>query len=212
MSKKLTRDFYLEDAVLLSQKLIGKKLIHKTPFGTLSGMIVETEAYRGMDDQASHAYPNRNTPRTRIQFGQGGFAYVYKIYGMYDCFNVVTGEQDQPMSSLIRAIMPLEGLKEMYTFRKVKKEYDLGNGPGKLCAALKITKEQYGMDLCGDELYLEDYKSFTAKEIGVSPRINIDYAKESINLPWRFYLKDSPYVSKVAKKYRVDYGESNSVI
>ncbi|HIW21247.1 MAG TPA: DNA-3-methyladenine glycosylase [Candidatus Dorea intestinavium] len=154
MSKKLTRDFYLEDAVLLSQKLIGKKLIHKTPFGTLSGMIVETEAYRGMDDQASHAYPNRNTPRTRIQFGQGGFAYVYKIYGMYDCFNVVTGEKDQPMSSLIRAIMPLEGLKEMYKFRKVKKEYDLGNGPGKLCAALKITKEQYGMDLCGDELYL----------------------------------------------------------
>lgn len=201
---KLMRDFYLKDAVLISKELIGKKLVHKTPYGTISGMIVETEAYRGMDDKGSHAYPNLRTKRTEIQFGIGGFAYVYRIYGMYDCFNVVAGDKGLPMSSLIRALMPVDGIEEMYKLRKVGKETDLCNGPGKLCAAMDIHKAQYGMDLCGDELYLEDYKSFSSKEIGISPRINIDYAEESTDLPWRFYLKDSPYVSKVAKRYRVD--------
>ena len=195
---KLTRDFYLRDVNEIARDLIGKILVHDSNEGITSGIIVETEAYRGPDDKAAHTYNNKRTTRTEIQFKAGGFAYVYLIYGMYYCFNVTANSQDKPEAVLIRALEPLEGLPIMMTRRKIKSLKNLCNGPGKLCTAMGINKDSYGLDLCGERLYIRDDGKFF--NINTSPRINIDYAQEYKFLNWRYYADKNIYVSKSHKK------------
>ena len=165
-------------------------------------MIVEVEAYMGPEDDGAHSFGGRRTVRTEAMFAPGGTAYIFRIYGMHCCFNVVTAEAGQPQAVLIRALEPVVGLDRMQLRRGLEDPRQLCNGPGKLCQALGITKDQYGLDLCGEELYLEDYRDILPDEIALSPRINIDYAERYKDKLWRYYLRDNPCVSPVPKRYR----------
>ncbi len=193
--KKLLREFYTRDANILARELLGKILVHSSLDGITSGLIVETEAYKGPEDKAAHSYNNKRTSRTEIMFADGGFAYVYMIYGMYSCFNVTANFAGKPEAVLIRALEPIEGLELMMTRRKTRNKINLCNGPGKLCAAMGITRENYGDDLCGEKLFIldDERRDFCVK---TSPRINIDYAEEYKNLLWRYFIDGNIYVSK----------------
>lgn len=193
--KKLDRSFYNRNVLTVAEEILGKILVHKTPEGMTKGRIVEVEAYDGTMDKAAHAYPNLLTDRTRIQFGEGGYAYVYLIYGMYHCMNIVTGNVDEPQVLLLRALEPVEGIELMEKRRKTTKHKNLCSGPGKLCQAMGITGEDYGKDLCGNEIYLEDAPALLAENILRSKRINIDYAEEAKEFLWRYTIKDDPFVS-----------------
>jgi len=147
----LKREFYERRTLIVARELLGKTIVHETAEGTTSGMIVETEAYIGPEDKASHAFRNLRSKRTEIQFGPKGHAYVYLIYGMYYCFNVVSGEvPGKPEAVFFRALQPLGGIQHMLRRRSSAKGRiaDLANGPSKLCLALGITKTQNGTDLC----------------------------------------------------------------
>ena len=194
MMKKLQRDFYLRDVNLIARDLLGKILVHESDEGIASGVIVETEAYKGPEDKAAHTYNNRRTSRTEIQFREGGYAYVYMIYGMYFCFNVTANLPIMPEAVLIRALEPLDGVDLMKGRRKTDKLKNLCSGPGKLCAALGINKEDNGEDLCGGKIYILDGGKRKLK-IKTSPRINIDYAEEYKNFLWRYFIEGNEFVS-----------------
>ncbi len=183
---KLTRDFYVRDAECVAHDLIGKILVHDSNEGRTSGIIVETEAYKGPEDKAAHSYGGRRTSRTEAMYLTGGHAYIYLIYGLHFCFNVTANIAGKPEAVLVRALEPLDGLDLMKSRRKTQGRKNLCNGPGKLCAAMGITRELYGADLCGTELYILD--SGTRAEIMTSPRINIDYAEEYRDVLWRFSI------------------------
>ncbi len=192
---KLDRDFYLCDGVELSEKLLVKILVHNKNGLITKGRIVETEAYMGKTDKAAHSYGTKGKERCLVQYGPGGFAYVYLIYGMYSCFNVVANGPDIPEVSLIRALEPLEGLDIMSRRRGTDKVKNLCSGPGKLCMAMDIDRSLYGADLCGDELYIED-DDFNGFEVEKSKRINIDYAEEAAEFLWRFTIKGNKFISR----------------
>ena len=189
--------FFRQDTVELARKLLGCLLIHCTPDGVAGGMIVETEAYIGAIDKACHAYRNRSEC-TEIMYHDGGYAYVYFIYGMHYCFNVVTGSEGEGNAVLIRALEPVTGLELMQRRRNTKSVRNLCNGPGKLCQALAISKNEYGLDLCATDspLRLIRYRHVPEAQIVATPRINVAYADEAAAWPWRFYVKDNLYVSK----------------
>lgn len=194
---KLERSFYTRDALTVSKELVGKILVHETADGITKARIVETEAYKGDIDKAAHSYGRKRTGRTEIQFGPGGYAYIYLIYGMHFCMNVVAGETGSPEAVLLRALEPLEGLGLMGERRKTGRKGSLCDGPGKLCRAMGIDKSCYGLDLCGNRLYVEDdgWEPGIGQVIATK-RINIGYAEEAVDFPWRFILADSPYISK----------------
>lgn len=194
---KLERDFYTCDVLKASEKLLGKILVHRTKDGVTKGRIVELEAYNGAIDKAAHSYPNLCTERTKVQFGEGGYAYIYFIYGMYYCMNIVTGHSNEPESVLLRALEPVDGIELMKKRRNTDKLRNLCSGPGKLCQAMGITKEQYGMDLCGDILYLEDAEPVLPEDILRTKRLNVDYAEEARDFLWRYTIRDNPFVSKI---------------
>ena len=173
--------------MIVARELIGKKLICHTEEGTTGGIIIETEAYMGVEDAASHSYQNRRTKRTEAMFSDGGHAYIYLIYGMYLCFNVSANLKDVPEAVLIRALNPTDGIELMQHRRQKQALKELCSGPGKLTRAMGISMEHYNIDLCGDELYIETTNLMP--EIETSKRINIDYADEAANYPWRFILK-----------------------
>lgn len=191
---KLSRDFYQRSAVEVAKDLLGCSLVHESEEGITKGRIVEVEAYMGNQDPAAHSYNNRSA-RTEIQYGEGGFAYIYLIYGMYYCMNIVTNSIDQPEVVLLRALEPLEGIELMKLRRKTDKIRNLCSGPGKLCIAMGINKTHYGMDLCGEQLYLETPDQKDNLEIAATKRINIDYAGEAKDYLWRYTIKDSKYLS-----------------
>lgn len=193
---KIKRDFYNRDTLIVAQEVLGKTLVHITEEGITKGKIVEVEAYIGPDDKASHAYENLHSERTKIQYGEGGYAYIYLIYGMHICMNIVTNKQDRPEVILLRALEPLEGIELMKKRRKINNVKMLCNGPGKLSQAMGITKGEYGTDLCGGELYLEDGETLQKEQIVKSKRINIDYAEEAKDYLWRFTIKDNSFVSR----------------
>lgn len=200
MPAKLPLDFYRRTNVLVvARQLLGCTLVVPAADGTrVSGMIVETEAYIGPEDKASHAYGNRRTQRTETMFAAGGRAYVYFIYGMYYQFNVVTGVEDVPHAVLLRGLEPLEGIERMRERRPVKRDRDLTNGPGKLCQALGLDRSFNGEDLLGNRVWIEaGQKRIAPREIASGPRIGIDYAEEYIEKPWRFWIKDNVYVSRL---------------
>ncbi|HEY9054408.1 MAG TPA: DNA-3-methyladenine glycosylase [Rectinemataceae bacterium] len=199
---RLQRDFYATDALSLARELLGKLIIRMVDGSRLAAMIVETEAYIGVDDKAAHFYAGRRTPRTEVVYGESGFAYVFFVYGMHCCFNVVAGARDDPQAVLIRAAEPVSGLERMALNRygaplaslDEKKILGLSNGPGKLCEALGIDRSFNGIDLCGDELFLMD-QGCADFEIVSSKRIGIDYAEEARDYPWRLHIKGNRYVS-----------------
>lgn len=197
-SSELHRDFYLRGADEVARDLLGKYLVHDTDEGMTAGRIVETEAYLGKEDPASHAFGGKKTDRTEVQFNIGGRAYVYLIYGMYHCFNAVTGKENDPGSVFVRALEPVEGEDLMAERRGIdgSEKKELTNGPGKLCMAMGIDKGCTGKDLCGDELFISEPDSEEGFEMVSAERINIDYAGEARTWPLRFYLKDNPYVSR----------------
>ena len=199
---KLGREFYRKSSIELAQELMGKILVHKINGQKISGRIVEVEAYMGIEDKAAHSYGGKRTKRTEVMYGIPGILYVFLIYGMYSCVNIVAGELDEPQAVLIRAIEPISGLDEM-SFNRYGKSFEelsekekinITNGPGKLCIAMGIDKASNGVDLCTDNFFIEadEYEA----EIITSKRIGIDYAEEAVDFPWRFYIKDNSFVSK----------------
>ncbi len=195
---RLAKEFFNQDAVTLARCLIGKGLVREIDGEKIVVRIVETEAYVGPEDKGCHAYNNKRTKRTETMFQSGGQAYIYLIYGMYHCLNVVAADEGKPEAVLIRAVEPINGLKYIRQNRKIKskKKSDLTNGPGKLCQALKIDKSlnEYDM-ISGEKLYIIDFEEQIKQKIACGPRINIDYAEEYIDVPWRFYIEGHPYVS-----------------
>ncbi|MGM0471518.1 MAG: DNA-3-methyladenine glycosylase [Bacillota bacterium] len=194
---RLDKEFYQQDAVTLAQDLLGTHLVREVSGEKIITKIVETEAYVGPEDKACHAYDNKKTERTKVMFASGGQAYVYLIYGMYHCFNVVSGSENKPEAVLVRAVEPVTGWELIKQNRDIKSErlVDLTNGPGKLCQALMIDRSFSGYDLItGDELYLTAGESKV--DIVTDKRINIDYAEEYRDKLWRFYIADNDYVSQ----------------
>ena len=197
----LPREFFLRPAEELAPALLGKLLVHETPEGTAAGMIVETEAYSGPEDDGAHSYGGRLTERTRVQYGPGGYAYVFGIYGMHWCFNAVAAPAGRPEVVLVRALEPVRGLELMRRRRGRDPAELLCSGPGRLCQALGIGKAQYGLDLCAPPLYIEAYQELPPERIAVSPRVNIDYAEKSRDWPCRYFIAGSRYVSRVPKRF-----------
>jgi DNA-3-methyladenine glycosylase len=191
---KLSRDFYEQPTVQAAQQLLGKYLVRAHPEGVTTGIILETEAYVGLDDRASHA-SRGPTPRNAVMFGPAGFAYVYVIYGLHHCLNAVTECEAYPAAVLIRAVQPCEGVELMRARRRKQDVRLLANGPGNLCQAFGIARGLNGIDLCGDVLFVEDQGSSPA-EIVVTTRIGVEYAGAWKDKPWRFYLAGRPGVSK----------------
>jgi DNA-3-methyladenine glycosylase len=192
-SNKLKREFYTRPLITVAKELLGKILV-KT---NLAGKIVEVEAYDGSIDQAAHTFIGR-TKRNEIMFGQGGYLYVYFTYGVHFCSNVVTGNEGQGTAVLIRALEPVFGIEEMIINRfgrdlkNEKEKLNLTNGPGKICQAFKINRDHWGADLTGNEIFIIDQPTVDNKNIIVTKRIGIS---KSVDLPWRFYIKDNPWVS-----------------
>ncbi len=194
---KLPRDFYLQDTVTVARSLLGCTLWRRLGRQLLSARLVETEAYLGANDMASHARRGLRSPRNASMYLEGGHAYVYFTYGMHWCMNVVTQEADIAEAVLLRAAEPVKGIESMRTRRpKAKRDFDLMNGPGKLCAALGIEKSLDGVPLDGNQLYLTAREVDVPEDaIGVSPRIGVDGAPEAAHWPLRFFLRGNRYVS-----------------
>ena len=195
---KLPRAFYTRPNVLeVARDLLGKKLVVPNKSGQrVAGIIVETEAYRGPEDRASHAYGGRRTNRTETMYALGGIAYVYFVYGMYNQFNVVTNVENRPHAVLVRALEPVEGLDVIKRRRARRSEYEWTSGPGRLCIALGIDRKLDKADLLGDRVWIEEGLSISPREIARGPRIGIDYAESWMKKPWRFWVKDNPFVSR----------------
>ncbi|MDO7908679.1 DNA-3-methyladenine glycosylase [Paenibacillus sp. JX-17] len=181
--------------------LLGYTLVRRTEEGDIRCRIVETESYGGMEDKGSHAYGGRKTGRTEVMFRNGGLAYIYLIYGMYHCLNVVTGREGDPQAVLIRAVEPLSGqdLAIMRNNRStpLRRERDISSGPGKLCRALRIDRSLNASSLLvpGQPLWLEPPRELSEWKIMTAPRVNIDYAAEYAEKPWRFFIGGHPYIS-----------------
>lgn len=191
---RLSPEDYLADGITLAKRLLGCALFHRTEEGLAGGIIVETEAYMGLADDAAHSYRGRPDGRVNVQYGPGGFAYIYLIYGMHSCMNVTANREGVPEAVLIRALRPAAGLSLMERRRpKAKNERQLCSGPGRLCQALGITRAQYGLSLRGEELWIADRE--TVPPITAARRIGVDYAVRCRDMPWRFVIGDDPFVS-----------------
>lgn len=200
--KKLEQPFFLQDTLTVAKGLVGKYLVHILEGERLVCRITETEGYTGPLDKACHAYGNRRTERTQALYLPGGHAYVFMIYGMYDCFNVVTESEGTPCAVLVRGAYPVEGLDAIacrrfqLPFDKLSKSQrqNLLNGPGKLCIGMGISRKQNKASLLADDFFLYEDENAPRPQMAASPRINIDYAQEYTNKPWRYY--DTQYVKK----------------
>lgn len=189
--------FTRPDVAIIAKELLGKCLATNFDGNLTVLRIVESEAYYGIVDKASHAYNNRKTNRTKIMYEKGGVAYVYICYGIHAMFNIVTNIEDTPHAILIRAGEPLIGLAKMME-RTCKKENDfsISRGPGNVCKALGIHTGHTGLSLINNEIYLyDDQIKFRENEIGISPRIGVEYSGDAALLPYRFYIKGNKYVS-----------------
>ena len=200
---RLSRDFYNQDTVEVAQQLLGKYLVRMLAGEALVGRITETEAYIGRCDKACHAYNYHKTERTSTLFMAPGYAYIYLIYGMYNCLNFVTEPEGEPAAVLIRAVEPVAGVDTIHRLRFGDKQLtayrlkNFMNGPGKVCKGFSLTKSENRTDLTGDTLFVCD----SPADIGLScppvpqericsgPRIGIDYAEEAKDFPWRFWLE-----------------------
>ncbi|SHM38477.1 DNA-3-methyladenine glycosylase [Chryseobacterium carnipullorum] len=196
---KLSLSYYLnQDVLFLAKDLLGKVLFTEVNGDITAGIIVETEAYFGVVDKASHAYGGRRTERTETLYSQGGISYVYLCYGIHHLFNVVTSIEGEPHAVLIRAVEPLAGKEIMELRRNISADKPaVSSGPGSAAKALGINRSFNKKDLTENEIWIEDHGIRYAPEMIVAgPRIGVAYAQEDALLPWRFYVKGNPYVSK----------------
>jgi DNA-3-methyladenine glycosylase len=207
----LPQEFYERDTLIVARELLGQRLVRVVvedapwPVGQnrrqsegarLSGRIVEVEAYKGLDDQASHAARGW-TPRNAVMFGPPGHAYIYFTYGMHFCLNVVTEPEGFPAAVLIRAIAPMEGIEAMRRNRPGRSDQELTNGPGKLCQALQISRSLNGVPLIpASSLFIEQDHALAARQIVVSPRIGVHGNEQACSAPWRFFIQGNPHVSR----------------
>lgn len=188
MRKRLKREFFVRPTLEVCKEILGKIIIRKYKNKEIIGKIVEVEAYIGPKDKASHSYKGKITKRNRAEYLIGGHIYIYLVYGMYFQLNITTYIEGRPECFLIRALEPIKNIKD----RKA-------SGPGKLCKALKLNKSFYGEDIvCSKRIWIEDWGiKIKSKDIKKAPRIGIDYAGPFWSkIPWRFYIKNNPYVSK----------------
>jgi len=188
--RPLTRRFFARPVLTVARDLLGHLLVHETPEGVVVGRIVETEAYRGADDPASHAY--RLTPRSRIMAGPPGIAYVYFTYGNHYCLNVVTEPEGRAAAVLLRGVEPVEGIHLMAARRGTAQPRLLASGPGRLTQAMGVTRRQNGWDLTRPPLFVADGRP-GQRRIATSPRVGI---RRAADRPWRFYLRENPFVSR----------------
>ena len=181
----------------IARDLLGRILVH----GETAGRIVETEAYLGMTDRACHAWDGRRSPRLEPLYGPPGHAYIYLIYGMYHCLNVVCQEESTPECVLIRALEPLEGLETMAERSGSRlKPGQLCAGPGRLCRAMGLDRSLSGASLLAGNFFLAEGTPVPEQDVLSSLRIGVDYAGEDRDRPWRYFVKGSPFVSKAPKK------------
>ena len=196
---KLPFSFYqLQDVNELAVRLLGKQLYTFIDGELTGGTIVETEAYNGIEDKASHAYGGRFTDRTKIMYEDGGASYVYLCYGIHHLFNVVTAPKGTPHAVLIRGLEPITGVNVMLRRRNMSAvKPNITAGPGALSKAMGIDKKLNAKDLCGEEIWIEDQGVIiNSKDIVAAPRVGVDYAGDHALLPWRYYIKGNRFVSK----------------
>lgn len=192
MTHRLPLKFYTRDAATVAPELLGMYLVHHVGDRDRVGRIVETEAYQGPEDEAAHSARGRRTPRNEIMYGPAGHSYVYFIYGLFHCVNVITQRVGVPHGVLIRALEPVAHLEGKTS------------GPGLLCRAMGIDRSHNGLNLRGEQLYVvhPGRKYFRAPQVRSTPRIGIDYAGAWANKPWRFFDATSSYVSKAPGRKR----------
>ncbi|OCA72595.1 3-methyladenine DNA glycosylase [Chryseobacterium artocarpi] len=196
---KLPFSYYSnQDVLFLAKDLLGKVLFTKINGNITAGIIVETEAYFGIQDKASHAYGGRRTDRTETLYSHGGISYVYLCYGIHNLFNVVTSVENDPHAVLIRAIEPLIGKEIMESRRNMPaSKAAISSGPGSAAKALGIDRTFNQKDLSGAEIWIENQNTqYSSDEIESGPRVGVAYAGEDALLPWRFWVKGNKYVSK----------------
>ncbi|CAD0218629.1 DNA-3-methyladenine glycosylase [Chryseobacterium sp. D764] len=199
---KLPLSYYSnQDVLFLAQDLLGKVLFTDINGEVTAGIIVETEAYFGVLDKASHAYGGRRTDRTETLYSHGGVSYVYLCYGIHHLFNIVTSVKDEPHAVLIRAVEPLVGKDIMELRRNMPADKAaISSGPGSAAKALGIDKSFNKKDLDGNEIWIENHGiQYSSDNIIKAPRIGVAYAQEDAFLPWRFFIKGNKYVSKPNK-------------
>ncbi|MBI1815593.1 MAG: DNA-3-methyladenine glycosylase [Deltaproteobacteria bacterium] len=195
---RLTRRFFARDAVTVAKALLGAILVHETSDGLTSGRIVEVEAYRGPEDRAAHSYGGRRTPRNEVMYGPAGHAYVYFVYGMHYCCNVVAAAVDVPEAILIRALEPVDGVDLMRARRGCDERTPvaaLARGPANLCRAMGIDRAANGADLLAGPLRVVRGRRVPPARIAAAPRVGIDYAGPHARRLWRFYDDASDAVS-----------------
>jgi DNA-3-methyladenine glycosylase len=195
--RALPRAVYLQPTLRVARALLGKILVHDTPDGPAAGRIVEVEAYRGPADRAAHSAGGHRSPRNEVMYGPPGHAYVYFIYGMHHCMNVVCQPPDVPEAVLLRALEPLEGEALMRRRRRLPEApaWRLCRGPGALCQAMGIGRAENGADLVRGALRILDAPPIPAARIARGPRIGVDYAGADAARPWRVVVRDSRAVS-----------------
>lgn len=199
---KLQFSYYLnQDVLFLAKDLLGKVLFTQIEGKITAGIIVETEAYFGVQDKASHAYGGRRTDRTETLYSQGGISYVYLCYGIHNLFNVVSSVDGEPHAILIRAVEPLIGKDIMELRRNMPASKGaISAGPGSAAKALGIDRTFNQKDLTGEEIWIEDHGiRYNPDEVAATPRVGVAYAQEDALLPWRFFIKNNKYVSKPNK-------------
>jgi DNA-3-methyladenine glycosylase len=199
---KLEFSYYLnQDVIFLAKDLLGKVLFTQIDGEITAGIIVETEAYFGVQDKASHAYGGRRTNRTETLYNQGGISYVYLCYGIHNLFNIVSSVEGEPHAVLIRAIEPLVGIDIIEARRNMPAtKVAISSGPGSAAKALGIDRSFNEKDLTGEEIWVEDHGiRYPDDEIVALPRVGVAYAQEDALLPWRFFVKGNKYVSKPNK-------------
>jgi DNA-3-methyladenine glycosylase len=194
---RLSRDFFARDTLTVARELLGQRLVHILDGQRLSGRIVEVEAYVGEADQACHARCGR-TERNAPMYGPPGHAYVYLVYGMHHCLNVVTGREGYPAAVLVRALEPLEGIEGMRARRGDRPDAQLTSGPARLCQALDIDRRFDGADLCAPDapVFLEEGIPIPGDAVATGPRIGVRGDQVAITNPWRFYVRENRYVSR----------------
>lgn len=193
----LSRDFFARDTLLVARDLLGQVLVRVLDGERLSGRIVEVEAYIGEDDLASHARFGR-TPRNEAMYGPPGHAYVYQIYGLHHCLNIVTGPEGFPAAVLIRALEPLEGLERMQERRGVADPVLLTSGPARLCQAMGIDRRMDKADMCAPDavLFVEAGTPVHDEQVATGPRVGVQGDLRARTVPWRFYVRGHPCVSR----------------
>ncbi len=194
LKNKRNKDFFRRSAAGVAREILGDYLVLSGKRDVLAGKIVETESYPGLEDDASHSFKGKKTPRNQILYQPGGLIYIYLIYGKFWCFNIVVSQPNDPQAVFIRALEPLAGIEVMQKRRGLSDPRKLTNGPGRWTMSFGIDKKFLGQDITSSRIFISANPS-KKQAIVSTRRIGVDYATQSRDLPLRFYLKGNPFVS-----------------